>query len=135
MAGHTNEIPDPDALVEIASTVGEFEANIVAARLESEGIQAQVFRSVGSMLGCGPIVTKDVVRVMVRAADAEAARAALQRAREESIDLDWSDVDVGVRVEEAPRRMEAEAVARSLRTMGIVLLVLVALGLALAAVI
>jgi len=120
----------PDALAEVASTVGEFEANIIAATLRSEGIEASVFRSVGSMLGCGPIVTKDAVRVMVRAADLESARAILERSREESIDLDWSSVDVGVRVDEPARATEAEAISRSLRWMGVALLVLVAVGLA-----
>jgi hypothetical protein len=38
----------------------------------------------------------DPIKVMVRRADLERAAAALKRTRKESVDIDWSEVDVGV---------------------------------------
>lgn len=76
--GAANETPpmpkDPNALVEIAQCRTEFEAGALAATLEAEGIPARVF---GGMVAAGfgwQGAQATQVLLLVRRADAQAAR-------------------------------------------------------------
>lgn len=79
--GAANETPpmpkDPNALVEIAQCLTEFEAGALAATLEAEGIPARVF---GGMVAAGfgwQGAQATQVLLLVRRADVQAARAVL----------------------------------------------------------
>jgi hypothetical protein len=85
---------DPDILVPLTSARTEFEAQTMAAALEADGIRAKVFATSANMLQWEGGYT-DPIKVMVRRADLERAAASLKRTRKESVDIDWSEVDVG----------------------------------------
>jgi hypothetical protein len=86
---------DPDILVPLTSARTEFEGRTMAAALEAEGIPAKVFATSANMLQWEGGYT-DPIKVMVRRRDLEKAAASLKRTRQESVDIDWSEVDVGV---------------------------------------
>lgn len=84
-----------DELVELMTCEGEMQAALVQAVLEGEGVESwrvpSAVRPDGLFVGSG--INPTTVRV--RRSSVEAARAALERRREESVDLDWDSVDVG----------------------------------------
>jgi len=85
---------DPDMLVDLMAVSSDFEGEVIVQSLEAEGIPAWVFSAVGRTLG--PLVGATMpIRVQVRRCDVELAREALKRDREESVDLDWDQVDLG----------------------------------------
>lgn len=86
--------PDPDQLVLLTSTRTEFEGRTMAASLEAEGIPTRVFAASAQMLQWEGGITS-TVRVMVRRADLDRAALVLRQVRRDSVDLDWSEVDVG----------------------------------------
>jgi hypothetical protein len=86
---------DPDILVPLTSARTEFEGQTIATALEADGIRAKVFATSANMLQWEGGFT-DPIKVMVRRADLERAAASLKRTRQESVDIDWSEVDVGV---------------------------------------
>jgi hypothetical protein len=91
---------DPDALVTLVRAQTDFEANIIVSILTDAGIKAVAF---GGAYGALPMNVRFMrVPVQVRAADVEAAQAALQANVSDSIDLDWDEVDVGEREDELP---------------------------------
>jgi len=92
-SGVPSEPVDPDQLVVLTATRTEFEASTIAAALEDNGIQARVFTGAANML-LGPNII-DNVKVMVRASDRERAAAQLRAIKQDSVDIDWSEVDVG----------------------------------------
>lgn len=125
---------NPDDLVEVASAATEFEASVIAAALSAEGIESRVFVSTEAVLGVGMLTLgAQPVRVMARASDADRARAALERNREESVDLDWDSVDVGARIEQAPTETDPARIKRTLGLLAVMLLVLVLIGIGAAA--
>jgi hypothetical protein len=91
---HFSIAADPDILVPLTYARTEFEAHTIAAALESAGIPSQVFAMTAGALQLGSGLT-DPIRVMVRRRDLEEAGRTLRAVRQESIDIDWSEVDVG----------------------------------------
>lgn len=90
-------------LVDLLAVSSDFEGEIVVSALEHAGIPARVFSAVGRTLG--PVAGQAMpIRVQVRRQDLERARKALRSTREESVDLDWDQVDVGQRVDDADDR-------------------------------
>ncbi len=96
--------PDPDQLVLLMSTRTEFEGRTIAAALEAEGITTKVFAASAQMLQWEGGITS-TVRVMVRRADLARAGDVLRATRRDSVDLDWSEVDVGEPEDETAARM------------------------------
>lgn len=94
-------VADPDTLVTIRSTRTEFEASTVAAVLEDSGIRARVFATTANWVGWEGGIGNNV-RVQVRRGDVERAEAVLKKNRQDSVDLDWDQVDVGVMEDLAP---------------------------------
>jgi hypothetical protein len=86
--------PDPDQLVLFTSARTEFEGRTIAATLEAAQIPAKVFAAGANMLQWEGGYT-DPIKVMVRRADLGRAAAAMKQNRQDSVDLDWSEVDVG----------------------------------------
>ncbi|MHC5023804.1 MAG: putative signal transducing protein [Planctomycetota bacterium] len=90
----------PDDLVTILTPATEFEAHTLAAVLKEAGIESRVFGTTWS--GTSMVDGKIGVPLQVRRADAERAKAALEQNVEDSVDLDWDEVDVGEREDDLP---------------------------------
>jgi hypothetical protein len=85
---------DPDQLVLLTTARTEFEGRTMTAALEAQGIVARVFAASANMMQWEGGYT-DPIKVMVRRADLARAAAALKQTKQDSVDLDWSEVDVG----------------------------------------
>lgn len=86
---------DPNAPVVVATALTEAEAGIIASALRDRGVEARVFDVVGSVLSIfGPALNQPI-QIVVRRSEAERAVAILRDVRQESIDIDWSQVDTG----------------------------------------
>ncbi len=84
---------NPDALVTLTVKPTEFEAEVLVAVLMSEGIEARSFAGHRvSMAFAGDLFG---VPVKVFAADLERASEVLKQNRQDSVDIDWDEVDVG----------------------------------------
>ncbi len=88
----------PDDPVQLLTASNEFEAGLIVDTLQEAGIAARAF---AAMTGDAytSASTGGRVPIMVRRDQMEAAREAIERRRSDSIDIDWSEVDVGQRVE------------------------------------
>lgn len=95
---------DPDTLVPVTTAATEFEGGTIVAVLEAEGIAARQVSGVQTLLGLPALGLGDPIKILVRAGDLAKAREALERNREDSVDLDWSGVDVGAPEPFAPAR-------------------------------
>ncbi len=93
---------DPDQLVTITSATSEFVAQILVAILDDAGIDAFAFGSTGTTLGVTGQSTNPRwgVPIQVRRRDVDAAKAALQANRRDSVDIDWDMVEVGTPAED-----------------------------------
>ncbi|TVQ31361.1 MAG: hypothetical protein EA376_09625 [Phycisphaeraceae bacterium] len=113
----------PDDLVPVITVASEFEAGVIVAALREEGVEArQSVTGIQSILGssAGSLITP--VQVLAPRKDVERAKGMLARMREESVDIDWSEVDVG----------EGESVEeerRSVREMRKIIMILIAAAL------
>lgn len=115
---------DPDALVPVAHAASEFEAQTKAAILRDAGIECVVFAGERSWLGgASNQLSSEGVPVLARRREADAARRALTRQIEDSVDLDWETVDVG----------EPDAATTEAAGAGPLVLLLIILGVVLAA--
>lgn len=85
---------DPDTLVDLTTARTAFEAEMIAESLRAQGIPAEAFTTVGSMLQWD-IAGTQPMRVQVRRQDVDKATAALRAIRADSVDLDWDEVDTG----------------------------------------
>jgi hypothetical protein len=83
---------DPLQLVDLTTCRTDFEAEVLAHALESEGIPAKAFSAAASILQW-EVATSQPIRVQVRRCDLEKARLALARVRQESVDFDWSELE------------------------------------------
>jgi hypothetical protein len=82
---------DPNALVLLYSAANEFDAAAIAEALTADGVPATHYGLAATTLG--PYAnTTNPFPVMVRRADFQRAADALKRIRQESVDLDWSEV-------------------------------------------
>jgi hypothetical protein len=86
---------EPREPVILRTAPNEFQAGIIVAQLEEAGIEATT--SVGDSASLGVFGASGIAptHVWVRPDLLDAAEAALEARREASIDLDWSEVDVG----------------------------------------
>lgn len=83
-----------DDPVPVASVRTDFEANVIAESLRSRGVEARVISHSGAMLSAyNP--SPNAIQVLVRAGDEHRARAALEEARSDSLDIAWDEIDVG----------------------------------------
>lgn len=86
---------DPNTLVDLTNARSEFEASILIGVLRDQGIPAFTFSNAGMTLQW-EVAGSLPFRVCVRREDVQKARQALIDARSESVDIDWSEVEVGV---------------------------------------
>lgn len=109
--------PVDEQLVELTTTVNETEAGVLRAVLESEGIESWQYAADGASLGVFGASLLTPTRVMVRRSQAAEARRRLDARREDSVDLDWNEVDVGEPADELARRISqrADAGGRAIR--------------------
>jgi hypothetical protein len=106
---------DPDTLVTLTTAEGQFAAHTIVAVLQDAGIEAVAFDATAAGLGIGLYSGMIGVPVQVRRADLERAQAALNQNASDSIDVDWSAVDVGQQ-QDAPA--DNSALARTMFKLG-----------------
>ncbi len=85
----------PDTLIPVADAPGHAAAHAMASALRDAGLQAFVFDTARTTLQWESPAVINPWQVHVRRADAERAAEILKGNREESVDIDWSEVDVG----------------------------------------
>ncbi len=95
---------EAEGLVPLTYPASEFEAGVIVAALEAEGIEAKHFSGMKMLIGSATPALSSANPVMVRAEDLERAKAALERNRADSVDIDWSEVDVGEEPADAGRK-------------------------------
>lgn len=117
--------PDMDQLAEAFSAKSEFEAQVKAAVLKAEGVEAFVFPGATAWMGGMEVLGKPIP-VWVRRSDVDRAMGILAQATAESVDLDWNEVDVG-----EEERTEATAYPTWVRLRPWVVFAALALGCAL----
>ena len=92
-----------DDLEPIATTETEFEAQTKAVVLRAEGIECAVVGNAPSWTGQMSLSpTGRGAFVLVKRQDADQARKILQQRIDDSVDLDWDEVDVGEREDALP---------------------------------
>ncbi len=85
---------DPDMLVTLTTARTEFEGANLVNVLQAAGIPARVFAASANTMQWEAGYT-DPIKVQVRRRDMQRAADELRRNRQDSVDLDWDDVDVG----------------------------------------
>ncbi len=81
----------------------DFEAHTIAAILHENGIEATVAPGSPSWTGQVPLSpAAQGSAVVVRNDDLQRARTILRESDQDSVDLDWDEVDVGDRVDDLP---------------------------------
>lgn len=100
MKHHFEAENEQDELVTLTTRPTEFEAHALVAVLEDAGIDAVAFGAMRAALPLSERLTS--VPVQVRRRDLERAQEALKQNIEDSVDLDWDEVDVGERVDALP---------------------------------
>ncbi len=94
-----------DDLEPVATTETEFEAQTKAVVLRSEGIECAVVHNAPSWTGQMSLSpTGRGAFVLVKRQDADQARKILEQRIDDSVDLDWDEVDVGEREDALPLR-------------------------------
>ena len=86
--------PDPDQLITLTTARTEFEGSLRRAVLADAGIEARVFASSANALQWEGGYT-DPIKIQVRRADFARAAEVLRKNKQDSVDLDWAEVDVG----------------------------------------
>ena len=92
MVDHPDDIA---SLAELMTAANEGEAGIVRAALQAEGIPTWQHTADTALLGIFGASGMHATTVRVRSADLQRARELLDRVRQDSVDLDWNEVDVG----------------------------------------
>lgn len=85
---------DPDILVTLTTARTEFEGANLVNVLQAAGIPARVFATTANTMQWEAGYT-DPIKVQVRRADLTRAAEAIRRNRQDSVDLDWDEIDVG----------------------------------------
>lgn len=97
-----------ERLIAIRTLPNEMQAGIIRSVLTEAGIESWTRKADGfDYFGLGTIAAA-MTSVTVRAEDAARAEAALEANRQDSVDIDWSEVDVGEPEDEAGRRIAAK---------------------------
>lgn len=92
---------DPDTLVDVISARSEFEASVMVEALKARDIPAFSIANAGMTLQW-EVAASSPFRVSVRRKDVESAKEILRSLKADSVDIDWSTVDVGVSQDAAP---------------------------------
>jgi len=92
---------DPDTLVDVISARSEFEASVMVEALKARDIPAFSIANAGMTLQW-EVAASSPFRVSVRRKDVEAAKEILRSVKADSVDIDWSEVDVGANQDVAP---------------------------------
>lgn len=91
---------DPAVVVRVPT---EFEAHTIATILRADGIESTVITDAPSWTGQVPISPgARGSAVIVRGSDLQRAQAILRESEQDSVDLDWDEVDVGEREDDLP---------------------------------
>lgn len=85
----------PDEMVELTTRPNELDAGLIRGVLEAAGIESAQRVSGSGTLGVFGASAFNPTVVLVRRDQLDAAREALRARRDESVDIDWSEVDVG----------------------------------------
>lgn len=117
---------DPDTLVDAASARSEFEASIMVEALKARDIPAFAIANAGMTLQW-EVAATNPFRVSVRRKDLDAAREILASAKADSVDIDWSEVDVGKGEDSKSAVVTTQATARPMSDFAIPVLILLAL--------
>lgn len=111
---YTARMASPKDLVPVTDASGPAEAHIVASMLRESGIEAFVFDTANQTLQWDAPRIINPYLIHVKHEDLERARQLIKSNREESVDLDWDEVDVGSAVDETinevNRRPEREEI-------------------------
>lgn len=84
----------------VTDAAGPAEAHIIASMLRESGIEAFVFDTAAQTLQWDAPRIINPYLVHVQRGDLERARQLIRSNREESVDLDWDEVDVGEPLDE-----------------------------------
>lgn len=87
--------PKHDELAELTTVHNEIEAGVIRAVLETEGVESWSWAAPGIGLGAFGASMGNPTTVVVRKSDLEFARDVMNRNRQDSVDIDWNQVDVG----------------------------------------
>lgn len=102
---HSQTFP---GLIELTTVPNEAEAGIIQSVLADAGIESWTQKAPGfDGFGLGTLGFS-LTTITIRAGDAERARAALDTNRQDSVDIDWSEVNVGEPEDESVARIAAE---------------------------
>ncbi len=94
---------DYQGLEPVVVAATEFEAQTKAAVLESEGIVCRVISEAPTWTGSIPLsASRSGAVILVRPQDLDRAKEILEKRVEDSVDLDWDEVDVGEREDSLP---------------------------------
>jgi len=120
-----------DDFATLTTVASEFEANIMVAALRENGIESRSFiAGLHPYIGSGSVISS--AQIVVRKNDLERAGELLESLRPESVDIDWSEIDVGKSESPAPapqrRRRRRDRVFRFV-AIGILLSIALAIGL------
>lgn len=85
----------PETPVDLKTLPNEMEAGLIQSILDDAGIESWAVDASDWMLGTFGATSFKPTTVQVRAADLERARTLLDRNREDSVDIDWSKVELG----------------------------------------
>jgi len=92
-----------DELVELTTRPNELDAELVREVLRGGGIESVARVANGFALGVFGASSFNPICVLVRRDELEAANRLLTTRREESVDIDWAEVDVGEPADEVAR--------------------------------
>ncbi|MGH7244540.1 MAG: hypothetical protein ACREJD_14105 [Phycisphaerales bacterium] len=98
---------DPDTLVDVIAARSEFEASVMVEALKARDIPAFAIANAGMTLQWEVAATAPF-RVSVRSKDIAAAKEILRSVKADSVDIDWSEVDVGVNQDAATEKLGAQ---------------------------
>lgn len=98
-----------DDLVELTTRPNEMDAGLIREVLAAAGIESTQHVADGFALGVFGANMFNPVTVRVRRHQLSEARAALEQNRQDSVDIDWSEVDVGEPQDEIARRLSESA--------------------------
>lgn len=90
----------PQELVPVTDTAGPGEAHVIASMLRESGVEAFVFDTAAQTLQWEAPRIINPYLVHVKREDLDRARELIRSSREDSVDLDWDEVDVGVAPDE-----------------------------------
>lgn len=99
----------PDDLVELTTRPNELDAAIIRQVLTDAGIESWQRMADGARLGMFGASNFNPTTVLVERGKLEAAAAALDRNKSDSVDLDWTEVDVGKPEDEMASRIASRA--------------------------